>query len=139
VKLVAAAIVNGRRIPAVLTAIAMAVSIAACDRSSDRTASAKPELTPTPPAVGAPPAEPAAVMPPNASAVLEPSSGKNTAQPSETGTPVGSGTDKPDAAQTAQGSDPSAKEPMTKQEESTAMPKPAQANDHSTTATDGKQ
>jgi hypothetical protein len=139
VKLAAATIVNGRQIPAVLTAIAIAVGVAACDRSSDRTASARPELMPTPPAVGAPPAEPAAVMPPKASAVLEPSSGQNAPQPSETGTPVGSGGDKPDPAQTAQGSDPNAKEPMTKEEESTAMPKPAQANDHSTTATDGKQ
>lgn len=131
--------VNGRQIPVVLTVIAIAVGIAACDRTPDRSASAKPELTPTPPAIGAPPAEPAPVMPPKASAVLESSSGQNPAQKSGTGTPVGSGGDKPDPAQTAQGSDPNAKEPMTKEEESTAMPKPAQANDHSTTATDGKQ
>jgi hypothetical protein len=45
----------------------------------------------------------------------------------------------PPAEETPKGSDPNAKEPMTKEEESTAMPKPAQANDHSTTATDGKQ
>lgn len=130
---------NGRQIPVVLTAIAIAIAVAACDRSPDRSAAAKPELTPTPPAIGAPPVEPAPVMPPNASAVLEPSSGQNPAQTFGTGTPVGSGGDKLDPAQTAQGSNPNAKESMTKEEESTAMPKPAQANDHSTTATDGKQ
>jgi hypothetical protein len=128
------------KLPLALAAIAIAVGIAACDRPADKSASAKPELTPTTPAIGAPPATPAPVMPPPASAVLGQPSDQSASQTqtSAAGTPVDSGA-KPDPALTAQGSDPSGKEPMTKQEESTAMPKPAQANDHSTTATDGKQ
>ena len=121
-----------------LTAIAIAVGIAACDRPADKSASAKPELTPTTPAIGVPPANPAPVMPPPASTALEQSSGQNAAQTSATGMPVDSGA-KPDPAKTAQGGDPTGKEPMTKEEESTAMPKPGQANDHSTTATDSKK
>ena len=130
----AGAIMNGGPMPLVLAAIALAVGIAACDRSSERSASAKPELTPTAPAIAPPPANPAPVMPPKADAVLEtPPQTAAAAPPSE------SVEKQPAAEQTAQGSDPKAKEPMTKQEEVTAMPKPAQANDHSTTATDGKQ
>ena len=95
-----------RKLPFLLTAIAIAVGIAACDRPADKSASAtKPELTPTTPATGAPPANPAPVMPPPAATALEQSSGQNAAQ-GQGGTPV---------------------------------PKPAQANDHSTTTTDGKQ
>ncbi len=41
-------------------------------------------------------------------------------------------------AETAKGSD-DAKKPMTKDEESTSMPRPSQANDHSTLAKDSKQ
>jgi hypothetical protein len=40
---------------------------------------------------------------------------------------------KPDPSQTAKASDDALK-PMTKQEESTTMPRPSQANDHSTLA-----
>jgi hypothetical protein len=139
-----AATVNGRRIPAVLAVIAVAFSVASCDRAPDKSAAAKPELIPTPPAIAAPPANPPPVMPPPAANVL-PSSGSEAlpstpekAKP-ETGTPADSGGDKPDASKTAQGSDPTAKQAMSKDEEANAMPKPAQANDHSTTATDGKQ
>ena len=119
--------------PVVLAAIAIAVGIAACDRSPDRSAAVKPELTPTSPAIAPPPADPAPVMPPKADAVLGPSA-QATA-----GSAASSAGDQPAADQTAKGSDPNAKEPMSKEEESSAMPKPAQANDHSTTATDGKQ
>lgn len=113
--------------------IVIAVGIAACDRSPERSASAKPELTPTAPAIAPPPANPAPVMPPKADAALE-------AQTTAAAPAVNSGGVQPATAdQTAKGSDPNAKEPMSKEEESTAMPKPAQANDHSTTATDGKQ
>ena len=45
---------------------------------------------------------------------------------------------KPDAALTANANDQPQK-PMTKQEESTSMPQPGQANDHSTVAGDGKK
>ena len=128
----------GLKLPLVLAAIGIAVGIAACDRPADKSASAKPELTPTTPTIGAPPANPAAVMPPTASTALEQPLGQNAAQASAPSTSTDPGA-KPDPAQTAQGGDPSGKEPMSKQEESTAMPKPAQANDHSTTATDGKQ
>ena len=129
----AAAIVKGRQTPVVLAALAIAVGIAACDRSPDQSASVKPELTPTAPAIAPPPANPAPVMPPKADAVLE--------TPSQTaaGAPSSDSVEKSSAEQTPKGSDSQAKEPMTKDEESTAMPKPAQANDHSTTATDGKQ
>ena len=130
----AAAIMNGGPMPLMLAAIAMAVGIAACDRSSDRPASVKPELTPTAPAIAPAPANPAPVMPPKADAVLETRPQTAAAAP-----PAESAEKQPSAEPTAQGSDPKAKEPMTKEEESTAMPKPAQANDHSTTATDGKQ
>jgi len=83
-------------------------------------------------------------MPPSAEAVVQQSgpasnpSAPEKAKPAQ-GTPVGSGDSKPDSAQTAQGGDPTGKQSMSKDEESTAMPKPGQANDHSTTATDGKQ
>ena len=135
---------DGRKWAAALTVAAITVGIAACDRPADKSASAKPELTPTAPAIGAPPANPPAVMPPPAATVMPPSAGDSVAAAAdkakpEAGTPVDSSGAKPDPAQTAQGSDPTAKQPMTKEEESTAMPKPAQANDHSTTATDGKQ
>lgn len=127
----AAASMKVARTPAFLAAIAIAVGVAACDRSPEKSAAMKPELTPTPPAIAPPPAGPAPVMPPRADAVLGPSS--------QTTAAAAAG-DQPAAAdQTAKGSDPKAKEPMTKEEESTAMPKPAQANDHSTTATDSKQ
>jgi hypothetical protein len=129
----AAASMNGARTPVLLAAIAIAVGIAACDRSPDRSAAVKPELTPTPPAIAPPPASPAPVMPPKASAVLEPPS-QTAAAPSSESTEK-----QAPAEQTPKGSDANAKEPMSKDEESTAMPKPAQANDHSTTATDGKQ
>src|SRR6478672_12169244 len=125
---------NGARTPVLLAAIAIAVGVAACDRSPERSAAVKPELTPTSPAIAPPSASPAPVMPPKAASVLETPSQTAAAvppsQPPEKQTP---------AEETAKGSDPNAKEPMTKEEESTAMPKPAQANDHSTTATDGKQ
>jgi hypothetical protein len=127
-------IFNGSQIPVVLAAILIAVGIAACDRSPDRSASVKPELTPTTPAIAPPPADPAPVMPPKADAVLETPSQTAAAAP-----PSDSGEKQPPAEQTPKGSDPNAKEPMSKEEESTAMPKPAQANDHSTTATDAKQ
>ena len=119
---------------------AIAVGIGACSRPADQSAAAKPELTPTAPAIGAPPANPPPVMPPPAATVMAPS-GSDTAAvtPPEKAKPADSGSAKPDSAQTAQGGDPSAKQPMSKDEESTAMPKPGQANDHSTTATDGKQ
>ena len=130
----AAAGTNGARTPVLLAAIAIAVGIAACDRSPDRSAALKPELTPTPPSIAPPPANPAPVMPPKAAAVLEtPPQTAAAAPPSE------SAEKQSPAEQTPKGSDPNAKEPMTKEEESTAMPKPAQANDHSTTATDAKQ
>lgn len=135
---IAATSANVRRMPVALAAIALAIGIAACDRAQDKSASAKPELTPTPPAVGAPPANPAPVMPPPASAVLE-SSGPNPGQTAAAAPAADAGGDKPAPGQTAQGSDPTAKQPLSKEEESTAMPKPGQANDHSTTATDGKQ
>jgi hypothetical protein len=125
---------KGARMPVVVAAIALAVGVAACDRAPERSASVKPELTPTPPAIAPPSAEPAPVMPPKADTVLE-SSSQTAAAPA-----VNSAGDQPAAAdQTAKGSDPKAKETMTKEEESSAMPKPAQANDHSTTATDSKQ
>ena len=124
---------HGARAPVVLAAIAIALGVAACDRSPDRSAAAKPELTPTTPAIAPPPANPAPVMPPKAASVLETPSQTAAAPPSE------SAEKQPSAEQTSKGSDPNAKEPMTKAEESTAMPKPGQANDHSTTATDGKQ
>lgn len=135
---------NIRRMPGVLVAIALAIGIAACDRAPEKSAAAKPELIPTPPAVGAPPANPAPVLPPPAATVMPPSGSESTASAPdkakpEQGTPVDSGSAKPDPGQTAQGSDPTAKQPMSKEEESTAMPKPGQANDHSTTATDAKQ
>ncbi len=129
----AAASMKGARTPVLLAAIAIAVGIAACDRSPERSAAVKPELTPTSPAIAPAPANPAPVMPPKADAVLGPSA-QGTA-----GSAATSAGDQPAADQTAKGSDPNAKEPMTKEEESTAMPKPAQANDHSTTATDAKQ
>jgi hypothetical protein len=126
--------VNRAQIPLLLAAIAIAFGVAACDRSADRSASVKPELTPTSPAIAPPPANPAPVMPPKADAVLQtPSQTAATAPSSD------SAEKQPSAEQTPKGSDPKAKEPMTKEEESTAMPKPAQANDHSTTATDSKQ
>lgn len=129
------AIVKRAQTPILLVAIAIAVGIAACDRSSDRSASVKPELTPTPPAIAPPPANPAPVMPPKADTVLGASSQTTVATPAASS----AGDQPPTADQTAKGSDPKAKEPMSKDEESTAMPKPAQANDHSTTATDSKQ
>jgi hypothetical protein len=130
----AAASMSGARTPVLLAEIAIAVGIAACDRSPDKSAAVKPELTPTAPSIAPPPANPAPVMPPQAAAVLETPS--QTAAVPAANSAVG----QPAAAdQTAKGSDPKAKEPMTKEEESTAMPKPAQANDHSTTATDSKQ
>ena len=112
---------------ALLTAMAIALGVAACDRAPDKSAAAKPELTPTTPAIGPPPAQPVTVMPPQASAVLE--------QPASSS--AGAAAPSPD--RTASGSDPNAKEPMTKAEESTAMPMPAQANDHSTLGTDAKK
>jgi hypothetical protein len=124
---------HGARAPVVLAAIAIAFGVAACDRSPDRSAAAKPELTPTTPAIAPPPANPAPVMPPKAATVLETPSQTAAVPPSE------SAEKQPPADQTPKGRDPNAKEPMTKAEESTAMPKPGQANDHSTTATDGKQ
>ena len=125
---------SGPRTPVLLAAIAIAVGIGACDRSPDRSAAVKPELTPTAPAIASPSANPAPVMPPKADAVLGPSA-QGTA-----GSSASAAGDQPAAAdQTAKGSDPNAKEPMSKDEESNSMPKPAQANDHSTTATDGKQ
>jgi hypothetical protein len=128
------AAVNRAQIPLFLAAIAIAVGIAACDRSPDRSASVKPELTPTAPAIAPPPANPAPVMPPQADAVLE------TPSQSAVGAPSSDSAEKQlSADQTPKGSDPNAKEPMSKEEESTAMPKPAQANDHSTTATDSKR
>jgi hypothetical protein len=72
-------------------------------------------------------------MPPKADAVLETPAQTAAAPPSESAEKQSSAEGSP------KGSDPNAKEPMSKEEESTAMPKPAQANDHSTTATDGKQ
>jgi hypothetical protein len=140
----AAAIAKGAQIPVVLAAIAIAVGVAACDRSPDRSASVQPELTPTTPAIAPPPANPPPVMPPPAATALPPSGSESTASPpekatAEKGTPVDSVGAKADPAQAAQGSDPTAKQPMNKDEESIAMPKPAQANDHSTTATDAKQ
>lgn len=139
----AAAIGDGRKLPFVLVVVAIAVSIAGCDRPADKSAAAKPELTPTAPAIASPPANPPAVMPPSAATALQPSEGQGTPTPDkaapENGTPVDSGGAKPDPAQTAQGNDPTGKQPMTKAEESNAMPKPGQANDHSTTATDRKQ
>lgn len=141
---IAATSANVRRMPVALTAIALAIGIAACDRAPDKSASAKPELIPTPPAVGAPPANPAPVMPPPAATAISASGSESTVSTPEKakveqGTPVDSGSAKPDPGQTAQGGDPTAKQPLSKEEESTAMPKPGQANDHSTTATDGKQ
>jgi hypothetical protein len=47
-------------------------------------------------------------------------------------------TEKPNAARTANANDQPQK-PMNKQEESTSMPQPGQANDHSTLAGDGKK
>ena len=132
-KLTAAGTANHRRITVVLAAIAIGITVAACDRAADKPASAKPELTPTSPAVGPPPDQPEPVMPPKADAVLEtPSQPVAAAPPSDSA-------EKQSSEPTAKGSDRSAKEPMSKDEESTAMPKPGQANDHSTTATDGKQ
>ena len=49
-----------------------------------------------------------------------------------------SSAEKPNPATTANANDQPQK-PMTKQEESTSMPQPAQANDHSTVAGDGKK
>ncbi len=116
---------GSRPILAMVAAIAIAVSVAACGQSADKSASAdKPELTPTTPSIGPPPAQPAPEMPPKASTVFE-----NSQTP----------TTPPAAGSTAQGSDQIGKEPMSKAEESTAMPKPAQANDHSTLATDSKK
>ncbi len=135
----AVAIGHGRKLPFVLAAMAIAVCIAGCDRPADKSAAAKPELTPTPPAIANPSANPPAVMPPPAATALSPSAGEGAASTPEKSTPVDSGGTKPEPGQTAQGSDPTAKQSMTKEEESTAMPKPAQANDHSTTATDSKQ
>ncbi|MGH8714579.1 MAG: hypothetical protein ACREYB_11295 [Casimicrobiaceae bacterium] len=113
-------------------AIAIAVSAQACSRSADKTASAdKPELTPTTPSIGPPPTQPAAEMPPKASTVFENSQAATTP-------PNAASATAPAAGATGQGSDPSAKEPMSKAEESAAMPKPGQANDHSTLATDKK-
>jgi len=130
----AATNMNGMRTPVLLAAIAIALGIAACDRSPDKSAAAKPELTPTAPAIAPPSANPAPVMPPKAASVLETPSQTAAASP-----PSPSPEKQAPAEETPKGSDPKAKEPMTKEEESTAMPKPAQANDHSTTATDGKQ
>ncbi|MEP6997096.1 MAG: hypothetical protein ABI900_05575 [Betaproteobacteria bacterium] len=125
---------TARLVTGALAAIALAVGIAACSRAPDKSAAAKPELVPTPPAIGAPPAEPAPVMPPKASTVFDSSAVANSAPPA-----AASGDKAPSADETAKGSDPTAKEPLSKGEESTAMPKPGQANDHSTVATDGKQ
>ena len=125
--------VNRARIP-LMAAIAIALGVAACDRPGDKSASVKPELTPTAPAIAPPPANPAPVMPPKADAVLETPSQTTATAPSSD-----SAEKQAPAEQTPQGSDPKAKEPMSKEDESIAMPKPAQANDHSTTATDGKQ
>lgn len=108
---------------ALLAGFAIALGVAACDRPADKSAAVKAELTPTAPAIGPPPAEPAPVMPPKAGVVFD--------QSATAGTPANA----PSDAATASGSDPKAKEPMTKAEESTSMPMPAQANDHSTTAT----
>ncbi|HEY2863081.1 MAG TPA: hypothetical protein VGK37_05630 [Casimicrobiaceae bacterium] len=125
-----------RSIGVSLAAMLLALGVVACDRTPDKSAAAaKPELTPTTPAIGAPPANPPPIMPPPASAALENSAANPAPQPPGT-TPVDA---RPPADQTANGSDPSAKQPMKAGEESTAMPKPAQANDHSTLATDGKQ
>lgn len=49
-----------------------------------------------------------------------------------------SSAEKPNAAPTANANDQPQK-PMSKQEESTSMPQPGQANDHSTLAGDGKK
>jgi hypothetical protein len=124
-----------------LAVIAISVGTAACNRAPDQSASAKPELTPTAPATGSPPANPAPVMPPKAATVFEPSAtGSSVPQPPATGPTAQSGGDKAASAdETAKGDDPNAKASMSQREESTAMPKPAQANDHSTLATDGKQ
>ena len=140
----AVAIDDGRKVPFVLAAVAIALCIAGCDRPADKSAAAKPELTPTSPAIASPPAKPAPVMPPPAATALSPSASGSPPSTPEKGTPengtlLDSGGAKPEPGQTAQGSDPTAKQSMSKEEESTAMPKPAQANDHSTTATDGKQ
>lgn len=123
---------NRARTAAVLAAVAIAVGIAACDRP-DRSAATKPELMPTAPAIAPPPANPAPVMPPKADTVL------GTPPQAAAAPSADSAATQQPAARTAQGSDPNAKEPMTKEEESAAMPKPAQANDHSTTATDAKR
>jgi hypothetical protein len=128
-----------RPLAAMLAAIAIAVGTTACNRAPDQSAAAKPELTPTAPAIGAPPASPAPVMPPKAARVFEPSAAGPESQPSSSGPAAQSGTEKTAGAETAKGDDPNAKEPMSQREESSAMPKPAQANDHSTLATDGKQ
>jgi hypothetical protein len=58
-----------------------------------------------------------------------------TAPPVTTGS---SSAEKANAAPTANANDQPQK-PMTKQEESTSMPQPGQANDHSTVAGDGKK
>ena len=62
---------NGARTPVLLAAIVIAVGIAACERSPDKAAVGKPELTPTSPAIAPAPPNPAPVMPPPAAAVLE--------------------------------------------------------------------
>ena len=111
-----------RRALALLAGLAVAVGVAACNRTADeQTAANKAELESTTPKIGPPPAQPAPVMPPKAGTVFDQST-------DQSGSATGNAT--------ASAGDPGAKEPMSKAQESTAMPMPAQANDHSTTSTD---
>jgi hypothetical protein len=71
------------------------------------------------------------------------SSGANVSSPptassGPAATAVPSSADKPNTGLTANANDQPQKS-MSKQEESTSMPQPAQANDHSTVAGDGKK
>ena len=112
-----------RRLLAMLAGLAVAVGVASCNRTADNQSTVdKAALEPTAPKIGPPPAQPAPVMPPKADAVFD----QSTAQsgPASSSSTAGST------------GDSGAKEPMTKAQESNAMPMPAQANDHSTTTTD---
>ena len=95
--------------PMVVVAIAAAVAITACDRPTPRAADTSP------PSAAAPAAP---TSPPQISAT----DGANN------------------GARGAEGADANAEpmKPMTKEEESTSMPQPGQANDHSTLAKDTK-
>jgi hypothetical protein len=104
-----------RQLPFVIAAFAGILGTWGCSGPTDSGASGARSTSALPPPTSAP-------QTPDVPAANASTGGGNAVAPTET----------------AKASDP-AMEPMTKKQESTAMPMPAQANDHSTVVKDGKK